>query len=132
MPLHMAFYCHYMVVVGVGNGVWRPLSVDTTLETVVKRMAISRMYSTNGILPSSTGIPEPYVRIVVFRTILGRQIYDWLTSMLHLRGSAKNLYIDVDCDSDTWNSVFSPILHLGVIEHCKNHIRFTITRYELL
>ena len=132
MPLHMAFYCHNMVVVGVGNGIWKPLSVDTTLETVVKRMAINRMYLVDGVLPSCTGIPQPHVRVVVFCTILGRQIYDRLTSMCHLQGSVQNLYINIDCDSDTWNSVFFPILHLGVIEHCKNHIRFTITRYELL
>jgi hypothetical protein len=101
VPLHMAFYCHYMVVVGVGKGIWKPLSVDTTSKIVVKRMATSRMYSANGVLPSSTGIPQPHVRIVVFRTILGCQIYDRLTSMRHLRGSTENSYIDVDCDSDT-------------------------------
>jgi hypothetical protein len=90
------------------------------------------MYSANGVLPLSTRIPQPLVRVVVFHTILGRQIYDRLTSMRHLQGSAENIYIDVDCDSDTWSSVFSPIFHLGVIEHHKNHIRFTITGYELL
>jgi hypothetical protein len=131
VPLHMAFCCHYMVVVGVGNGIWRPLSVDTTSEIVVKRMATSRMYSANGVLPSSTGIPQPHVRVVVFRTILGRQIYDRLTSMHHLRGSVENSYINVDCASDTWSSMFSPILHLSVMKHHKNHIRFTITGYEL-
>jgi hypothetical protein len=50
VPLHMAFYCHYMVVVGVGKGIWKPLLVNTTSRTVVKRMATSRMYSANGVL----------------------------------------------------------------------------------
>jgi hypothetical protein len=40
VPLHMAFYCHYMVVVGVGKGIWRPLSVDTTSETIVKSRVV--------------------------------------------------------------------------------------------
>ena len=90
------------------------------------------MYLADGVLPSSISIPQPHVCVVVFYTILGYQIYDWLTSMCHLQGSVENLYINVDCDSDTWNSVFFPILHLGIIEHCKNHIRFIIIGYELL
>jgi hypothetical protein len=59
------------------------------------------MYSANGVLPSSIGIPQLHVHIVVFCTILGHQKYDWLTSICHLQESTKNSYIDVDCNSDT-------------------------------
>jgi hypothetical protein len=60
VPLYMAFYCYYMVVVRVGKGIWRPLLVDDTL-VVEKRLASNRTYSANGMLPSSIGIPLPYV-----------------------------------------------------------------------
>jgi hypothetical protein len=97
----MALHCHYMVVVGVGKDIWRSSTIDITSKIVVKRMATSQMHLANGILPSSIGILQPHVRVVVFCTILGCQIYDWLTSMHNLQGSTKNLYINVDCDSDT-------------------------------
>ena len=128
----MAYFCQYMVVLHGSNSTFRLLSVECASDVVVKRLASSRAYSASGVLPSSIGIPQPHVRVVVFRNILGRHIYDRLTSMRHLRGSSDHSYIDVDCDSDTWNSVFASILQHSIVEHHNNHIRVTVTGYELL
>ena len=91
-----------MVMVHGSNPIWRALSVDSTSDVVLKRLASSRAYSADGIFPSSIGNPQTHSCKAVFSTILGRQIFGRLTSVRHLRGSSDQSYIDVDCDSDTW------------------------------
>ena len=76
MLLYMALHRHYMVVVGVGKDIWRPLTIDIISKILVKRMATSQMHLANGVLPSSICILQPHVRVVLFCTILGCQIYD--------------------------------------------------------
>ena len=132
MSLLMAYFCEYMVDLSTPHGIWRRLCTSSSAEAVLRRLASSRAYSQAGVLPSCIGIPQPHVRVLVFKTILGSHIYDHLTSLRHIRGTSDDSYIDVECDSDTLSAVFGPILQYCVVEHHTRHIRLACTGYDIL
>ena len=88
MSLLMAYFCEYMVDLSTPHGIWRRLCTSSSAEAVLRRLASSRAYSQAGVLPSCIGIPQPHVRVLVFKTILGSHIYDRLTSLRHIRGTS--------------------------------------------
>ena len=58
-----------MVDLPIPHGIWRRLCTSSSAEAVLKRLASSRAYSHVGVLPSFIGIPQPHVRVLVFKIL---------------------------------------------------------------
>ena len=55
----------------IPHGIWRRLCTSSSAKAMLRRLASSQAYSQVGVLPSCIGIPQPHVRVLVFREYYG-------------------------------------------------------------